>query len=211
MTDTNPNARLEAFCDGVFAIAMTLLIIEIKLPATPSIEDTAAFWLALWHIGPAVLAFVLSFVVIFITWVNHHAALRQVHGSSPAFIFANGLLLLTVVALPFPTALLGEHVLSDHAAPAVSLYNAVLVLQAAGWLLLSSTVLSDGLAKNEDSAAKMRVSRRYGLVALLIYSLCTVLALKFPLSVAIITVCVWSFWLVVAIKHQAPEAEVTPA
>src|SRR5688572_12194779 len=141
MTHANPNARLEAFCDGVFAIALTLLIIELKIPETEPIEDTAALWSALEHLVPAMSAFLLSFVVIFITWVNHHAALSRVNASSPSFIFANGFLLLTVVALPFPTALLGTYVLTDHAAPAVSLYNGVLTVQAVAWLLLSGTVL----------------------------------------------------------------------
>jgi len=104
----NPNARLEAFCDGVFAIALTLLIIDIGIPATIEINNTAEFWTALKNILPSIFAFLLSFIVIFITWVNHHASLKLVARTSPSFIYANGLLLLTVVFIPFPTALLGE-------------------------------------------------------------------------------------------------------
>src|SRR5262245_36259840 len=102
------NARLEAFCDGVFAIAITLLIIDIRLPVTESIHSSHDFWTLLKHLGPNIFAFLLSFTVIFITWVNHHAILKLVHKSSPHFIYANGLLLLTVVIVPFPTSLLGE-------------------------------------------------------------------------------------------------------
>ena len=72
MSETNPNSRLEAFCDGVFAIALTLLIIDIKILPTIEINSNADFWLALKHIVPSVLAFVLSFTIILITWVNHH-------------------------------------------------------------------------------------------------------------------------------------------
>jgi uncharacterized membrane protein len=116
MADTHPNARLEAFCDGVFAIAATLLVIDVKLPATDLVESTSGLWLALRHTGPAIAAFILSFAIIFITWVNHHATLKLVGRSSSSFIYANGLLLLTVVFLPFPTALPGEYVMTDHAA-----------------------------------------------------------------------------------------------
>ena len=84
MADTHPTARLEAFCDGVFAIALTLLILDVKIPASEAIGSTGELWLALRHMAPSLFAFVLSFVIIFITWVNHHAALRLVNKSSSA-------------------------------------------------------------------------------------------------------------------------------
>lgn len=200
MTEANPNTRLEAFCDGVFAIAMTLLVIDLKIPATAHVEDTAGVWLALRQMAPAVCAFLLSFTVIFITWVNHHATLKLVDKSSSSFTYANGMLLLSVVVIPFPTALLGEYVLTDHAAPAVTLYNAVLALQAVAWLLLSNTVLENGLTRNDAGEAHIRVSRRYGVSALALYSACAVAALWFPLTVAAITVLIWGFWLTVGVR-----------
>src|SRR5262245_37702394 len=127
MTDSHPNTRLEAFCDGVFAIALTLLIIDIKIPASEEIRTSRELWLALKHLGPSMFAFVLSFVVILITWLNHHRFFRQLNKSSAPFVYANGLLLLSVVFMPFPTALVGEYLLTDHAAPAVVIYNAVTV------------------------------------------------------------------------------------
>ena len=108
MTNPHANARLEAFCDGVFAIALTLLILEVKLPSTESIANTAELWRALRHLTPSVFAFVLSFCIILITWVNHHAVLKLVTGSSASFIYANGFLLLSVVAIPFTAGLLGS-------------------------------------------------------------------------------------------------------
>jgi uncharacterized membrane protein len=202
MSDANPNARLEAFCDGVFAIAATLLVIDVKLPSTAPIESTAGLWLALRHAGPAIAAFVLSFAIIFITWANHHATLKLVGKSSPAFIYANGLLLLSVVFLPFPTGLLGEYVLTDHASPAVALYNAVLAVQGVAWILMSETVRWGSLARSERTAAQIRASGRFGWVALVIYALCAVLALRFPRTVAAITVVIWIFWLVLGITMK---------
>src|SRR5262245_59113284 len=166
-----PNSRLETFCDGVFAIALTLLVIDIKIPASDAIGTTRELWLALRHLVPSILVFVLSFVIILITWVNHHAAFRLVNQSSAVFIYANGFLLLTVVFMPFPTALVGEYLLTDHAAPAVIIYNAVSAVQAAGWILVSGATLKSGLTKDEKSTAVMRNNRRNGYFALVVYSL----------------------------------------
>ena len=111
------NARLEAFCDAVFAIALTLLIIDVRIPATTAIATSGDLWRALGHLLPSVFAFVLSFGIILITWVNHHEMMKLVDKSSAPFIYANGVLLLSVVFVPFPTALLGENLLTPHAAP----------------------------------------------------------------------------------------------
>ncbi len=135
MREHNPTSRIEAFSDGVFAIALTLLIIDVKIPLTEEVSSTADLWLALKNIIPSIFAFVLSFVVILIVWVNHHNFLKLVHGTSNAFMYANGLLLFSVVVVPFPTSLLGAYLFTDDSAPAVVLYNSTLALQSLGWIL----------------------------------------------------------------------------
>jgi len=203
MAESHATSRLEAFCDGVFAIALTLLIIEIKHPAAESIASTAEFWRALQHLAPAVFAFLLSFGIILITWVNHHAAMKLLRGTSSSLIYANGFLLLTVVFVPFPTALLGEFVLTDHAGPAVFLYNAVVAVQAIGWILCGRAALNNGLARDEHAAKTIRENTRNGYFAFVLYSALALAALWFPLSVAIATTLTWIFWLVqgVRMKH----------
>ena len=202
MAETHANSRLETFCDGVFAIALTLLIIEIKVPSPERIGTTRELWLALRHMAPAISAFVLSFVIIFITWVNHHTAFRLVSRSSAPFIYANGLLLLTVVIMPFPTALVGEYVLTDHAAPAVVIFNAVTVLQAVGWILVSGAALrkSNRLTRDEKSAAVMGEMHRNGYSALVLYSALALIALWFPLAIAVVTTLLWAYWLVFGLR-----------
>jgi uncharacterized membrane protein len=204
MPETNPNLRLEAFCDGVFAIALTLLIIDIKIPSTKEINDTAGFWLVLGDILPSISAFILSFIIILITWVNHHNSLKLVNRSSPSFIYANGFMLLTVVFIPFPTSLLGEYILTDHAAPAVILYDATLALQAVSWILVTGSSLKDQLAKNEKLALTIRENRKFGYFAFALYSLCAIIAIWFPLTIAIITTITWIFWLIwgIRLKHE---------
>ena len=199
----NPNSRLEAFCDGVFAIALTLLIIDVKLPSTASIHSNSDFWRALQSITPSIFAFLLSFGIILITWVNHHATLKLIRGSSASFIYANGFLLLTVVLFPFSTSLLGEFLLTDHAAPAVVLYESVIVVQAVAWILLTRTALSNGLTKDDYSTATMRDGLRNGVAAFALYSICAILAIWFPLTIAIVTTLSWIVWLVrsIRLKH----------
>ena len=205
MAEDNPNSRLEAFCDGVFAIALTLLIIDIKIPSSIEISNTADFWLALKHISPSIIAFVLSFIIILITWVNHHHALKHVNKSCTPFIFANGLLLLTVVFLPFPTALMGEYITQDHASPAVILYNCTLVLQSVGWILICSAILKFDLCKNAKATLLIRNNRKYGYYAFLLYTLCAIAASWFPLSIAIFTTLTWVFWLILGINIEPEE------
>jgi len=204
MAEVNSNARLETFCDGVFAIALTLLIIDIKIPSATEINNTSDFWAALRHITPSIFTFVLSFTIILITWVNHHNGAKLVNKLSASFIYANGFLLLTVVFIPFPTSLMGEHLLTDHAAPAVVLYTSVLALQAIGWVLISRAALKNHLGKNEKSIAIIRQNGTYGFFAFILYSLCATMAFWFPLTVAIITTITWIFWLIMGIniKHE---------
>jgi len=202
MAEANPNSRLEAFSDGVFAIALTLLIIDVKLPATESIRSTSDFWRALQHITPSIFAFILSFGIILITWVNHHAALKLVNKSTASFIYANGFLLLTVVFTPFPTSLLGEFLLTDYAAPAVVLYDSVIALQAVGWILLTRAALTNQLTKDEASTVTMRESLRSGYFAFWLYSLLAIIALWFPLAIAIITTLSWIIWLVISLRRK---------
>ena len=204
MTESNTNSRLEAFCDGVFAIAINLLIIEIKAPASESVRATSELWLSLKHLLPSILAFLLSFIIIFITWVNHHATLKLVHKSSSSFLYANGFLLLTVVVMPFPTALIGEYILTDHAAPAVVLYSAVNGLQALAWICLTRSALGiNPLTKNEQSTLAMRNSLRNGYFALAAYTILTILAFWFPLVVALLISLIWLFWLIQGINIKS--------
>jgi uncharacterized membrane protein len=203
MAESNVNSRLEAFCDGVFAIALTLLIMDITIPASETIHTTNDFWLALQHLLPSVFAFLLSFTIVFITWVNHHGTLKLIDKSSPAFIYANGFLLLTIVVLPFPTALLSEHLFTDHAAPAVVLYAAVTGLQAIGWILLGYTALKpDPLTKNEKSTLIVKAGRRNTSFALAIYILLVIMAFWFPQVVAFLLGVIWLGWLIYGIRMK---------
>ena len=102
-------SRLEAFSDGVFAIAITLLILDLHVPplrSTPQ-GELGGHLLELW---PSYASYVVSFLVIGIIWVNHSAMFHHIERVDRPLLFLNLLLLLFVVAIPFPTAMMAEYV-----------------------------------------------------------------------------------------------------
>ena len=190
---THPNARLEAFCDAVFAIAMTLLIIEIKAPHLAHDATAGELWSALKSLLPHAFAFILSFGIILVTWVNHHEMMKVMERSSISFIYANGLLLLACVIMPFPTALLGNSLLTDHASPAVVLYCSVHAMQALGWTALTRSAKP---LLNAASVEVVRGAERASYFAMTFYTASALLAFWLPhVSAAVITVA-WVVWVV---------------
>jgi uncharacterized membrane protein len=119
-------SRLEAFSDGVFAIAGTLLVLELRVPA-----DTTELSTALVRLWPAYAAYLVSFLTIGIIWVNHHTLLEHCKRVDRRFLYLNLLLLIAVGIVPFPTALVGQYILSTDGA------TAALVVYGGGGLLIA--------------------------------------------------------------------------
>jgi uncharacterized membrane protein len=101
--------RLEAFSDGVFAIAITLLVLDLAVPPREHAPDGESLASALGHQWPSYFAYLVSFLVIGIIWVNHHAVFDRVRLVDRPVMFVNLALLLVVSAIPFPTHLLAEY------------------------------------------------------------------------------------------------------
>src|ERR1700755_339729 len=110
------NERLETFCDGIFAIAITLLILEIKVPGIASVRSTSGLGKKLMEDWPSWLAFLLSFISMFIAWINHHHFMRAIDPgkTSNIFMYAHGLFVLTICVHPFPTSLLAEYLATPY-------------------------------------------------------------------------------------------------
>src|ERR1051325_4965783 len=102
----NETARVEAFSDGVFAIAITLLILEIKVPPVGHDGHLREALAQLW---PSYLAYVASFATIGVMWLNHHRLFTLIVKNDDGIVALNLLLLLPISWTPFPTALLAEH------------------------------------------------------------------------------------------------------
>ena len=114
-------ARLETFADGVFAIAATLLILNVEVPDLGD-HSLSHELLRLW---PAYIGYVVSFVTIGIIWVNHHTVLDQLHSTDRTFLFINVFFLLCIAFIPFPTRLLATYVRTDDGQAAAVLYGIV--------------------------------------------------------------------------------------
>ncbi|MBO2448789.1 DUF1211 domain-containing protein [Actinomadura barringtoniae] len=120
-------ARLQAFSDGVFAIAATLLVLEVKAPVTGQ-----PVWSTLRHEWAALDAYAVTFLVIGIAWVHHHNLFHQVLKVDRGLLFLNLGLLGTISFLPLPTATLGNH-LSGHDAVAAAVFYAVSMAVSSVW------------------------------------------------------------------------------
>ncbi len=123
--------RLEAFSDGVIAIIITIMVLEMKVPHGVN-------WDALKPLWPVFLSYALSFVYVGIYWNNHHHLLHAVHRISGGVLWPNLHLLFWLSLLPFATGWMGEN---HFASLPVALYGTVLVMAALAWMLLQRALL----------------------------------------------------------------------
>ncbi|CAB4932329.1 unannotated protein [freshwater metagenome] len=116
-------SRLEALSDGVIAVAITLLVLDLKVP---HVEDES-LWNALVTQWPSYFAYITSFLVIGILWVNHHSIFRQIRATTRGLMLINLVLLMLIVAIPFATSLVADYVTKPgvNATVAMATYSAV--------------------------------------------------------------------------------------
>jgi len=170
-----PTTRMEAFSDGVFAIAITLLVLEIEVPAPGSGSlghELAAQW-------PSYAAFVVSFLTIGIIWINHHAMVRRLRVVDHSILIWNLLLLMTVSALPFTTALMATYLKeSQGEALAAAIYSGSFVAMSLVFTGMNHHILFgrvDLLGEDREEAAR-RLAWRRGFAGVVPYILATALA-----------------------------------
>jgi len=133
--------RIEAFSDGVFAIAITLLILEIKVP---NVEQLKAGLLdALLEKWPSYLAFFIGFFTILVCWINHHYMFDRIKTSSHSLILVNSLTLFAVTFVPFPTAILAEAFKGGDLQTAVQLFGLAFILMSICYTSLARFVYND--------------------------------------------------------------------
>jgi uncharacterized membrane protein len=119
-------ARLETFADGVFAIAATLLVLNVEVPDLGD-HSLAHELVRLW---PAYVGYAVSFLTIGIIWVNHHTVLSQLRGADRTFLFINVFFLLCVAFIPFPTRLLATYLRTGDGRAAAVAYGITLTVTA---------------------------------------------------------------------------------
>ncbi|HEY2393963.1 MAG TPA: TMEM175 family protein [Candidatus Angelobacter sp.] len=163
--------RVEAFSDGVFAIAITLLILEIKVP--PIGQDHLAT--ALLRQWPSYLAFLMSFIYIGVMWINHHRMFTHIRRSDDVLLVLNLLLLLGVSVVPYPTAILAQYLGRADQRTAAVFYNGTFVVISVFFNLLWRYAVSRSLLHEHTQNNAVNISAQYA-VGPLVYLGCFVLA-----------------------------------
>ena len=169
--------RLEAFSDGVFAFAITLLVLNITVPAHDSTATAAWLWHELGSHWPDYISYATSFLVIAIMWTNHHAIFLRLKHIDRHTIMFNMLLLMTTVLIPFSTALLARY---PHLAPPAFVYGLVLTLCSIGFNLLWWHVIRVP-DSHTFTPAEQRANTPRFLFGLVVYFAAMVIALFVPL------------------------------
>jgi uncharacterized membrane protein len=174
--------RLEAFSDGVIAILITIMVLELHVPE-------GADWLALRELAPTFLSYILSFIFLGIYWNNHHhlwQVAKQVNGP---ILWANLYLLFWLSLVPFVTAWMGEN---NFAQLPVALYGAVLWMSGLAYYILTRTMVSlHGRDSLIDTALRNKFKETISLVA---YALAVVLAFvntAFSLALYVSVALIW--------------------
>lgn len=126
-------SRIEALSDGIFAIVLTLLVLEIKVPHLEHTTNTHELLEAFGEMLPKFLSWVISFLTLAVIWLNHHRLLTNVYFFDSGMFWRNANLLLWSSFIPFPTALMGDY---PSNALAVFLYGCVMLLMALSFVLL---------------------------------------------------------------------------
>jgi len=189
----NGTTRFEAFSDGVFAIAATLLVLEFSVTSG---SDAPTLGHQLLHLWPSYLAYVTSFVTIGIIWMNHHHTVSLLGRTDRTMRFLNILLLLTIAFLPFPTKLVAQYLRKDGEQAAALAYAATFVLMATlhlvwWWYARGNRRL---IAEGTPDSALRAVDRAY-LPGVPMYGTVFVVAFFSPLAAVLITFAIAAFYL----------------
>ena len=176
--------RLEAFSDGVIAIIITIMVLEMKVPHGEYLDSIAPLW-------PVFVSYVLSFVIVGIYWNNHHHMLHAVKHVTGAVLWSNLHLLYWLSLMPFATGFMGE----NHFAPLpVALYGVDLLMSAVAYFILVQALLR---CHGRDSDFAARIGSDFkGKISLVAYAAAIGLAVVHPWIPLAIYVGVAAMWFI---------------
>jgi uncharacterized membrane protein len=166
--------RLGAFSDGVFAVLITVLVLELRPPETPSFEALLALW-------PTGLSYAVSYVFIAIVWINHHYLLRYADEATPRLLWINFAHLFSISLLPLSTAWMA---VSRLAPQPVAFYAAVFFLVNATYIGLIRELVAEDIAPQVQKTMRIRA-----FVTLALFAIAAIVALKYPLAGLGICIC----------------------
>ena len=183
-------SRLEAFSDGVFAIVITLLILDIRFPEV----DYSQFKTTLISLLPRILAYVMSFIIIGVYWVTHHNSMHAMRKTDRSFLWLNILLLLCISFIPFPTSLLGRY--PFQAGPIIISGITLIVCTVVGYLMILYVWYHPHLAVSEFSKTYLRSHTPVYIFVNVLYLCAILVAHPLPILSYLIYIAVVVFLIV---------------
>lgn len=159
--------RVEFFSDAVFAIILTLLVLELHVPEVADNSSFDEYVTAMMPLIPKFISFILSFIMVSIYWVNHHYFFRHVHTVTLGLVWVNNLLLLTICFIPFPTALLGNHPTDQFP---VMIYGIYSLISSLAFLNLRAYAIRNKLLEVDDESIKI-LGPKHSIPGIFIYAL----------------------------------------
>lgn len=187
--------RIEGFSDAVFAIAITLLVLDLHVPEANVVKNGTELLIYLKEQWTSYFAFTLSFFSIFIMWVNHHKIFKQIYSRNTAIMFANGLILFLVSAVSFPTALLARFFNGEASNIAVAFYTGIFVLINISYNLLWFIASRNRkLLRPEITNLAIKKIRNNYLYGLPTYLIAFAISFEFPAIALAINLILLIFW-----------------
>ena len=176
--------RLEAFSDGVIAIIITIMVLEMKVPHGDRLQE-------LKPLAPVFLSYVLSFLYVGIYWNNHHHMLNACSSVTGGMLWANLHLLFWLSLFPFTTGWMGEN---HFTAVPTALYGVVLLMAAIAYLVLQKLIIR---AQGETSSLRRAIGRDWkGKISAMMYVVAIIVALRYPWIAQAILVTAPLIWLI---------------
>ncbi|MGE5355018.1 MAG: TMEM175 family protein [Deltaproteobacteria bacterium] len=178
-------SRIEAFSDGVIAIIITIMVLELKIPHGSELSDLAELW-------PVFISYILSFTFVGIYWANHHHLLHSVKHINSRLIYANLTLLFFLSLIPFTTGWMGENHFENIP---VAVYGLNLLLSAISYFILQQVIMADAGHSNRmlDALSKQK---QKGIISLFIYIISIPFALYYPIISAVLFALVSILWII---------------
>jgi len=180
--------RVETFSDGVFAIVLTLLVLEMRVPNIADHSSMGQYAAAMSPLIPKAISFALTFLIICINWVSHHYFFRHLNRVTLGLVWRNNFLLLSQCLTPFPTALLGDHPADQFP---VLLYGMTFFFGAITWYVLRSYASRADLFEKSEYAKTQGPSRSYPGLA--------IFGLSIPFSFVNVYISLTLFFIAVAL------------
>ncbi|MDR3652625.1 MAG: TMEM175 family protein [Paludibacter sp.] len=176
--------RLEAFSDGVIAIIITIMVLELKIPHGADLQS-------LKNLAPKFISYVISFIYIAIYWNNHHHLLHTVKHVTGSILWSNTHLLFWLSLVPLVTAWAGEN---HFAKLPVAAYSVILMMAGVAYFILSKTIIS---VHGKDSVLSSAIGKDVkGIISIIGYAIAVPLAFVFTTASILIIVAIAFFWLI---------------